>query len=235
MESAIAMHIKPWMMALGGIWVCALAMSAHVLSITATSTKHVRQLSQRHQEQEGKRLIPRGLGVSGRPSPTAGASVRSIEARPPTQESTAQAAVDPTPWQPVIQRVLAAAEPLGPADVKSIKEAITPVSNTERQVDRAKVWKAVKGNPLQVMRETTMAPVFDGFHLVGVKLLAVPDHGILQQSGFQSGDVVQTVNGEPLIDPARVLQLPALLQQPGSVNVQVLRDGHPVTLTYRMQ
>jgi type II secretion system protein C len=151
---------------------------------------------------------------------------------PPTVTEAAPAPAES--WQALAHRVFHAA-PLAPETRALVKSAITVTGDQERRVDRRKVWDAVSDNPFRVMREVAMAPAFDGFRLIGVKLTHVPDDGILRQSGFQSGDIIQTVNGEPMTDPARALKLPTLLQQSASVNVQVLRDGRATTLTYRLQ
>jgi general secretion pathway protein C len=63
----------------------------------------------------------------------------------------------------------------------------------------------------------------------------VPDDGVFQHSGFRSGDVIRSVNGQPVTSPAIVLQLPSALLQDSLVTVQIERDGRPLTLTYHLQ
>ena len=63
----------------------------------------------------------------------------------------------------------------------------------------------------------------------------MPEDGILKQSGFQPGDVIRAVNGTPVTDPSMMLKLAAQLKTTAVIQVQVERDGHPFTLTYRMQ
>ena len=139
------------------------------------------------------------------------------------QQTLTDHALPPHPW-------------LAADQVKELKEAIRPVSDTERVVDREKALNALKNqNPLRVVREASLQPAFAGGRLVGVKLQSVPPDGVLQQSGFQVGDVIQAVDGQPVVDPALVFKLPAKLQQADSVTVRVERNGKPVTLTYRMQ
>ena len=158
-----------------------------------------------------------------------------LEGAPEQGADTAALSPDGDGWRSIAAQIFHAPEPMTDEAKGLLTSAITPISDTERRVDRRKVWDAIKGNPFQVLREATMVPAFDNFRLAGVKLLAVPDDGLLRQGGLRPGDVIQAVNGQPMTDPSRVLQLPGLLQSTGSVDVQVLRDGHPVTLTYRLQ
>lgn len=138
-------------------------------------------------------------------------------------------------WEPVVEQVFHPSEALTREEASTVKAAISAVSENERRVDRAKVWQAVKGNPLQVMREATMLPAWKNGRIIGLTLSRVPEDGILFQSGFQTGDVIQTVNGESVANPAFILQLPQKLAQLRDVNVQVERNGQSLTLTYRMQ
>ena len=58
---------------------------------------------------------------------------------------------------------------------------------------------------------------------------------MLHHSGFESGDIVTEINDQPVTNPALLLQLPATLSQEDVIRVTVQRNGHPLTLTYRMQ
>lgn len=138
------------------------------------------------------------------------------------------------PWHVVADRVFKS-DSLTKERAAKIKSAIHPVSDTKRIVDRASVYGTLKDNPLQVMREAAVLPAFAAGRLVGLQLSSVPEDGILKQSGFQSGDVIRTVNKEPVSDPATLLGLAAQLQQANAVQVEIERDGKPLTLTYQLQ
>lgn len=49
--------------------------------------------------------------------------------------------------------------------------------------------------------------------------------------GMQAGDVIQSVNGTPLGDPATAQSTFAAAQASGSAQIQILRDGKRITLT----
>ena len=152
--------------------------------------------------------------------------------------STAVDAVEPSRGaQPFIAaRVVLPPHPWLAADqVKELKDAITSVSDTERLVDRSKALSALKNqNPFRVVREASLQPAFADGLLVGVTLQSVPADGVLQQSGFQTGDIVHAVDGQPVVDPALVFKLPAKLHQANLVTVEVERSGKPVTLDFQL-
>ena len=164
-----------------------------------------------------------------------------VEAEEPVEpeesEEEAQEPFEPnaSPWEPIIEQVFEPTSAMSAEKTQAIKSAITPVSETERLVDRRVVWGALKDHPFQVMREAGLQPVFASSQLVGVQLASVPEDGVLRQSGFQTGDVVRSVNGQPVTNPALVLQLPLKLQSAGVVEVQVERNGQPLTLKYHLQ
>jgi len=138
-------------------------------------------------------------------------------------------------WQPVIKQVFHPEEPITSEGIQKIKEAIQLISPTERVVSRLGVWGVVKDNPFQVMREAGIQPAFEGMRMVGLRLNSIPDDGILKQSGFMPGDIIEQVNGQSAASPNVLTQLPLQLQGAGIIEVKVIREGKPLVLTYRMQ
>ena len=135
-----------------------------------------------------------------------------------------------------------ASQPLPPKrwlseqEQETLKAAIEVSSETERVVDRQKVSQALKQHhPLQVVREAGLRPAFSNGQLVGVKFESIPEDGVLRQSGFQAGDIVREVNGQPVTNPAVAFQLSSQIAQQGDITVVVERNGHPTTLTYHMR
>ena len=53
--------------------------------------------------------------------------------------------------------------------------------------------------------------------------------------GSQEGDVLRSVNGQQMTDPGQAMQMMSALRNATQINIQVLRDGHPTTLTYQIQ
>jgi general secretion pathway protein C len=53
--------------------------------------------------------------------------------------------------------------------------------------------------------------------------------------GLEEGDVLSSVNGQPMTDPAMAMQMMSQLRNASQISIQVLRDGQPTTLTYQIQ
>ena len=138
-------------------------------------------------------------------------------------------------WEPIVEQIAEPTSAMSADEANTIKAAIKPVSETERIVDRRAVWDALKDHPFEVVREAGLQPVFASGQLVGVQLASVPEDSVLRRGGFQAGDVVRAVNGQPVTNPTLVLQLPLKLQSADVIEVQVERNGQPLTLTYHLQ
>lgn len=220
--------MRLWMVGLGALWVGALALSASVLQLTRTVPRPV------HRATITRSVTPRRAASPA--VPQAVSKTASASPIAPTQSSTTPEAPNIfSAWESITQQIVAPKQPLTPQDAQAIKTAIKPVSATERVVDRQAVWGTLKDNPFQVMREASLQPAFASGRLVGVQLTAVPESGILRQSGFQSGDVIRSINGQAITNPALLVTLPRMLPQAGVIEVQLERKGQPVTLTFRAQ
>ena len=156
----------------------------------------------------------------------------------PAAGTPAEAMVDQapaaTPWQPIVEQIFRPKRALSEQETQAVKAAITPVSETERVVNRQTVLNTLKDNPFQVLHEAALQPAFAAGALVGVQLASMQGDGILEQSGFKSGDIVRTVNGQPVSNPAQVLTLPQQLLSAEVVEVQVERNGQPITLKFHL-
>lgn len=75
-------------------------------------------------------------------------------------------------------------------------------------------------NPADVMKRFDATPVSGGYRI-----------GANGPPGMQSGDVIQSVNGTALTDPSAANGAFAAAQASGSAQIQVLRNGKPLTLT----
>ncbi len=53
--------------------------------------------------------------------------------------------------------------------------------------------------------------------------------------GLEEGDVLRSVNGQQVTDPGQAMQMMSALRSASSINIQVLREGTPTTLTYQIQ
>jgi general secretion pathway protein C len=69
----------------------------------------------------------------------------------------------------------------------------------------------------------------------GFLLTEIQPHSIFQQIGLQDGDLLQTVNGQPVGDPVKALGLLQSLQGQSQITLNVVRNGTPQQIYYNIQ
>ncbi len=95
----------------------------------------------------------------------------------------------------------------------------------------AQTVEHLRRNPDELMRRVKLVPVLDGAKLAGVRVSTGTDIGLLNQIGLEQGDVVTSVNGQPLDSIERGQQIMTSLGSATSVRVTVLRAGKPTDIT----
>jgi general secretion pathway protein C len=69
----------------------------------------------------------------------------------------------------------------------------------------------------------------------GFSLTEIEPGSVFDQMGFEDGDVLNTVDGQSVDDPMKAMQMLNVLNSRRRIQVQVMRDGRPVTITYEIQ
>ena len=69
----------------------------------------------------------------------------------------------------------------------------------------------------------------------GFALSEIEPGSVFDEMGLEEGDVLRSINGQPMTDPALAMQMMSSLRNANQINIQVLREGHPTTLTYQIQ
>jgi len=101
---------------------------------------------------------------------------------------------------------------------------------TRRTVDRAQIIN-VTATPEAYLSEARFLPhfnrssQFDGFQVDGIKQI-----GLLENAGLQNGDVLSSINGVEIRDPARLWEVFKQLQHERTIRFNVIRQGAPLTL-----
>ncbi len=83
----------------------------------------------------------------------------------------------------------------------------------------------ILSNPMEAMDLVQMQPVTEGGKLKGYRLSPRRDRQLFRQAGLRPGDVVTSVNGIALSDPASMGQVMSLLSTANSFNLVVERGG----------
>lgn len=125
-----------------------------------------------------------------------------------------------------------------PARASSRDAAPAPAAGAKPEPASAKApasWEQVvehlRRNPDELARRVKLVPVLDDGRLAGVRVSTGTDVSLLNQIGLQQGDVVTSVNGQPLDSIERGQQIMSSLGSASSVRVTVQRAGRPVEVT----
>jgi general secretion pathway protein C len=69
----------------------------------------------------------------------------------------------------------------------------------------------------------------------GFRLFAIKAGSVFDRMGLKNGDIVQRVNGVELTDPTTALSLLQDLQGQTRIQVDLVRNNQPTTLTYEVR
>lgn len=90
-------------------------------------------------------------------------------------------------------------------------------------------------NPLDEMKKFRLRPKFDGDRALGVEVQWMDRNSFLESVGVEKGDVIQSVNGLEIRNMGDVVNVINSLMGGSAFDVQVLRDGTPVSLKYNIK
>jgi type II secretion system protein C len=91
------------------------------------------------------------------------------------------------------------------------------------------------GNLSQLLTQIRAIPNIQNGKTNGFSLSEIEPGSVFDEMGLQEGDVLRSINGQPITDPSQAMQMMAALRNTTQLSIQVLRDGHPTTLTYQIQ
>ena len=106
--------------------------------------------------------------------------------------------------------------------------------DTAFHISRADVNKAISRIP-QLMRDIKIMPHFTKGRPRGMRLSKVKEGSIFQKAGVKSGDVVKGVNGMTLNTPHQIFRAYKELKNQNNFQVEIVRDGEPTVLNYRVE
>ncbi len=122
----------------------------------------------------------------------------------------------------------------GGISAEDMDSSITRVSDTNFNIERSLVDR-VLGNQAELMNTARVIPHQEGDRTVGVKVYGIRRNSLLGRLGVQNGDMLRTINGYDMSDPATALEAYTRLQSANSLTLNVVRRGNPVTLNYNIQ
>lgn len=89
-------------------------------------------------------------------------------------------------------------------------------------------------NPLSMAEVVNISAVREGTSLVGYKVSPGKDQEQFEQLGFKAGDLVTSVNGISLDNPANTMELFNTMRTAGEAVFELQRDGQPLTLSVNL-
>ena len=131
---------------------------------------------------------------------------------PPPTDETADASDDEEPYDPNV-------EDLG---------------DNHYKIPRASLDHTVN-NLAQSLTQIRAIPNVQNGKTSGFALSEIEPGSIFDEMGLEEGDVLRSVNGQPMNDPALAMQMMNSLRSASQVTIVVLRDGEPTTITYQIQ
>lgn len=114
---------------------------------------------------------------------------------------------------------------------REIKHGIRPVGRGRYRVSRA-LMKKIAANPALVAREARIRPHVQHGRVDGYQIRRLHGRGVLRRMGLRRGDVIRSVNGNPVTSPDRVLRLARTLASAHHVQIGVHRRGRTTLYRY---
>jgi general secretion pathway protein C len=88
-----------------------------------------------------------------------------------------------------------------------------------------------------ILQQARMEPVFspDGISVEGFKFASIQPGSPFEKMGFKVGDMIKSVNGEPVNSPTKAMEMYNLLKASSNVQLGVDRDGREEKFNYTIQ
>jgi type II secretion system protein C len=121
-----------------------------------------------------------------------------------------------------------------PGAIGAATTGVRQVAPNRYLVDRSKVTSDMQ-DMSKLFTEVRAVPHIQNGSSNGFALSEIEPGSIFDEMGLQEGDVLRSINGQPMTDPAQAMQMMSAMRNATMVTIQVLRDGEPTTLTYQIQ
>ncbi len=111
------------------------------------------------------------------------------------------------------------------------KGGIEKVAPTQFNVSRTEVDRAL-ADFNNILTQARAVPNFENGIAAGYKLFQIVPGSIYDKLGLQNGDVITGLNGQPMNDPGKAFEMLNELKTSSHLELQVKKDGRPITYTY---
>jgi len=111
---------------------------------------------------------------------------------------------------------------------------VRKVAENSFEVNRL-AFEEVTKNLGNFMTQARIVPHFIEGKIAGYKIFAIKPDSIYTDLGMQNGDVLQRVNGVEVESPEKALQIISQLKTETDFQIDLVRNGKPMTLSYRLR
>lgn len=119
-----------------------------------------------------------------------------------------------------------------PGKALSVPPTFVPPQMAHGALDWSQAQKHLQIDPVELAKQIHVEPVFENGKLAGARLSGGGQIGaLMNQAGLNPTDLITTVNGTSLTSLSNPQQFIDNLKYATSLQVTVLRDGKPATLT----
>jgi len=102
--------------------------------------------------------------------------------------------------------------------------------------DWSKLQSSLRMDANEIARQVHVEPVYENGKLAGARLSAGGQLGaLIGQAGLKANDTITAVNGAAVSDLSNLQKMTENLQSASSLQVTVMRDGKPATLTVNLR
>ena len=117
---------------------------------------------------------------------------------------------------------------------EEISSGIEKVNDTNYNLSRTMLNK-VLDNAGRLIGIAAVAPLMEGGRSVGMRIYGIKPNTLLTKLGIQNGDVLESVNGQPLTSPDSALGAYTTLRTADKFNLSVRRSGKSIMINYNLQ
>lgn len=114
---------------------------------------------------------------------------------------------------------------------ESGREAEPAVEDASLQTDFADIREEIASDPARLSELVRYSPVLEGGEIRGYRIYPSRDRARFAQLGLQPGDIVTAINGTPLSDPGRAMEMLNSMTDQSNVILTVERNGSSQDIT----
>jgi general secretion pathway protein C len=113
-------------------------------------------------------------------------------------------------------------------------EGIEKVNDTNYNLSRSMLNK-VLDNAGKIIGIAAVAPKVEDGQSVGMEIRGIRPGTLLTKLGIQNGDILESINGQPLSNPDTALQAYTTLRTADKFNLSIRRGGQSTMINYNLQ